>query len=166
MANQRSGVTSRGSRVEHYVLAILLALLATTISWLFPSFSRREAKTQPVNPIVFAHRGLPFTWMVTVHRTGSAAPWEIQDPGFHPVGFVRDVLTWSLVGLTCFALRDRRRRRKQGRRRKGGLCGRCGHDLRGNVSGRCPECGMPFHDEASNTPAPGLDGVAGSTRRH
>jgi len=27
------------------------------------------------------------------------------------------------------------------RRRRGGRCTTCGYDLRGNVTGRCPECG-------------------------
>lgn len=31
--------------------------------------------------------------------------------------------------------------RRRDARRAAGLCIRCGYDLRGNVSGRCPECG-------------------------
>jgi hypothetical protein len=30
------------------------------------------------------------------------------------------------------------------------LCGNCGYDLTGNVSGKCPECGMP----TTQKPAP------------
>ncbi len=33
--------------------------------------------------------------------------------------------------------------RRLRRRRARGQCLRCGYDLRGNVSGRCPECGVP-----------------------
>lgn len=38
-------------------------------------------------------------------------------------------------------------RRLKGRRRRG-LCEQCGYDLRGNVSGVCPECGRRVGDEA------------------
>ena len=31
---------------------------------------------------------------------------------------------------------------RRNRRRKRGLCVQCGYNLTGNVSGRCPECGM------------------------
>ncbi len=34
------------------------------------------------------------------------------------------------------------RKRRGDARRGAGLCIRCGYDLRGNVSGRCPECGV------------------------
>jgi hypothetical protein len=34
------------------------------------------------------------------------------------------------------------------RRRLRGCCRRCGYDLTGNVSGRCPECGTAIHAEA------------------
>ena len=36
-------------------------------------------------------------------------------------------------------------------RRQGGLCVRCGYDLRANESGRCPECGAKA---AAKRPAP------------
>lgn len=41
--------------------------------------------------------------------------------------------------LLVFAFYDGRARW----RRQGGLCVRCGYDLRANESGRCPECGAP-----------------------
>ncbi len=31
------------------------------------------------------------------------------------------------------------------RRREPGVCGKCGYDLTGNVSGVCPECGTEIH---------------------
>ncbi|HPM24330.1 MAG TPA: hypothetical protein PLP66_10530 [Phycisphaerae bacterium] len=30
------------------------------------------------------------------------------------------------------------------RKHRRGICARCGYDLTGNVSGRCPECGTPL----------------------
>jgi hypothetical protein len=35
-----------------------------------------------------------------------------------------------------------RRRRRERRRFRAGLCGACGYDLTGNVTGVCPECGQ------------------------
>ena len=43
------------------------------------------------------------------------------------------VLTYVLIS----------RRHFREARRSAGLCLRCGYDLRGNVSGACPECGTP-----------------------
>lgn len=40
------------------------------------------------------------------------------------------------------------------RRRKKGLCIHCGYNLRGNVTGICPECSTPFEP----TRSPGKDG--------
>ena len=37
----------------------------------------------------------------------------------------------------------RRRKHRGGRRLRLGHCPHCGYDLRGNVSGMCPECGAP-----------------------
>lgn len=53
---------------------------------------------------------------------------------------------WSLVLLSGVPTvwlwyRDRRRRH--------GLCANCGYDLRGSVSGVCPECGTPPPSAAS-----------------
>jgi hypothetical protein len=41
---------------------------------------------------------------------------------------------WPVLAFICGPLRRRRRRKK-------GLCVRCGYNLTGNVSGTCPECG-------------------------
>ena len=43
---------------------------------------------------------------------------------------------WPVLAV-CFGPVRRYRRRRRGR------CVTCGYDLRGNVSGRCPECGTP-----------------------
>jgi len=40
----------------------------------------------------------------------------------------------TLLASVALSLRKRRRKR----------CRTCGHDLTGNVSGRCPECGEPI----------------------
>ncbi len=47
------------------------------------------------------------------------------------------VFLFLVLPATVVAVRSVRRRRRRDR----GLCERCGYDLRGSVSGRCPECG-------------------------
>ncbi len=61
------------------------------------------------------------------------------------------VVRWGILGLNAvvccllgggfFYLRHRRRLSIANRRRRSGLCVKCGYNLTGNVSGRCPECG-------------------------
>ena len=67
--------------------------------------------------------------------------------------------TWPLA-LTAFAaagayagVRFARYARAElpAERRRRGLCVACGYDLRGNVSGACPECGTP-HEAAGFPP--------------
>jgi hypothetical protein len=57
-------------------------------------------------------------------------------------------LPWSLpvvlavvAGGAYWGYRSQRPITLQQRRRAGGQCLSCGYDLRGNVSGVCPECG-------------------------
>lgn len=52
------------------------------------------------------------------------------------------------LGSVLFFWRARRRRRD-------GVCRKCGYLLIGLTSPRCPECGMPF--EAARTPAPPVE---------
>jgi hypothetical protein len=45
--------------------------------------------------------------------------------------------TLVLAGLACFFHRRHKRTA-----RSPGICQNCGYDLQGNISGRCPECGV------------------------
>jgi hypothetical protein len=54
-----------------------------------------------------------------------------------PYGF----LVAAACALPLARLWAWRRRRRDRRRLRKGLCRRCGYDLRGNASGVCPECG-------------------------
>ena len=47
-----------------------------------------------------------------------------------------------VAGVLSVAVSERRDARRL-RRVKRGLCEWCGYDLTGNVSGVCPECGVP-----------------------
>jgi hypothetical protein len=68
-----------------------------------------------------------------------------------PVG---SVAHWQVVAATAVlpagwaSLRGRRAWVRR-RRKAMGLCLRCGYDLRGNVSGTCPECGSSVGRKAS-----------------
>ena len=50
-------------------------------------------------------------------------------------------LIWGCIAIVLTYHRRERRRRD---RRERGLCAKCSYDLTGNVSGICPECGMPI----------------------
>jgi hypothetical protein len=49
---------------------------------------------------------------------------------------------WAVLGVFGLWLWEQPAEVRQ-RRRRTGLCSRCGYDLTGNVSGVCPECGTP-----------------------
>lgn len=53
-------------------------------------------------------------------------------------GFGLNVLVFTAAWLVILVVPKESRRT---RRRRRGLCERCGYDLRGNAEGRCPECG-------------------------
>ena len=63
-------------------------------------------------------------------------------------GFIQFIAFMSIPSVMSLAvfggltqLLARLRRAKGNRRRKKGLCLKCGYNLKGNVSGVCPECG-------------------------
>ena len=85
--------------------------------------------------------------LVAFNRAGPRYYWLFV-PLPEPVGWA----FWHVAPLLltvaplCFllgVLALARARRLRAAARRAGLCERCGYDLRGNVSGRCPECGTP-----------------------
>lgn len=120
---------------------------STTVSW----NSTYDA------PQALAENGIRFAGFKAVHSVQHAEGhppyllWYISRTVTVPVWFPIVVLspypTWALF---IVPLRRRRRKRK-------GLCLRCGYDLTGNVSGSCSECGMAtphtamFDDPATPT---------------
>jgi hypothetical protein len=58
-------------------------------------------------------------------------------------------LLLSCVGAVAALARAPARRYRRSRR---GLCLNCGYDLRGNVSGVCPECGRPVATRVNSAP--------------
>ena len=68
-------------------------------------------------------------------------------------GYIAMLLAPCLSGLNVlFEMRRRIRKRETALREARiaeGLECKCGYDLTGNVSGRCPECGAPVVDQSS-----------------
>ena len=56
---------------------------------------------------------------------------------------VIEAIADSLFGVFGRPGSEAREARTRRLRSKQGLCAYCGYDLRGNVSGVCPECGAP-----------------------
>ena len=87
--------------------------------------------------------GVTTSWTTDPAPVGATTTW-----GFHfdfedyPAWLVRVPLWFpaTLAGILP-AARGWRRVRRVRRARLIGHCARCGHDLTGNVSGACPECG-------------------------
>lgn len=73
-------------------------------------------------------------------------------PGPSPVIWTIRAPMWPIAALFAVALPgiELAHRLRRHRRRKMGLCIKCGYDLRGSED-RCPECGTPF-DEAATGP--------------
>lgn len=62
-------------------------------------------------------------------------PSEADLPPCHMMLLIGLSGTWTVIEFVMA------RRAKQRSWALSGCCGRCGYDLTGNVSGRCPECG-------------------------
>lgn len=77
-----------------------------------------------------------FFWGVIVWEAGCRAA---RTRDFSAVGVVIATCAWLVWVPIAIELASRFRERHT--RRQRGLCERCGYDLRGNTSGRCPECG-------------------------
>jgi hypothetical protein len=88
-----------------------------------------------------------YTWPTILPAPSPTAPVM----GYGPRQLFRiDLPSWTACAvagpliLLAFLLRPRIRRRV-------GHCGRCGYNLAGNVSGRCPECGQAVKAEGEPT---------------
>lgn len=104
---------------------------------------------------------------VTVHNAAHIWGWieQVRSPTARDDIRLR-VSLWA-VAAVLFALAVLPWCMKRVRRRlwpPPGVCARCGYDLTGNVSGRCPECGTPIKDGASRKLGP-LPTVEDADRR-
>ncbi len=75
----------------------------------------------------------PEVMTVKVHQV----VWVPKHFPMPPVAFIPLWIPLLVVSIPICTLWYRDRRAPQGR------CRKCGYDLTGNVSGVCPECGMP-----------------------
>ena len=76
-------------------------------------------------------------------------------------GAVADVLIWSVLALIVAKAANRIRAfYRQRKAERVGRCQQCGYDLRGCVSGRCSECGLPYDRHKFGAGAPESSRVA------
>lgn len=80
--------------------------------------------------------------------------WIRISPRTMPPSHVMLVVPVLLSTAHCIALVRRRRQkrrekieRRRAARLRAGLCPRCEYNLTGNISGRCPECGVAVERE-------------------
>ena len=85
------------------------------------------APTYSVRPTLMEYNELDIDWLPSVERGFSRAYTAVRVPLWIPLATLAAVTWW---------LGWRRRRFPAGH------CQTCGYNLTGNVSGRCPECGM------------------------
>lgn len=83
-----------------------------------------------------------YQWTLNVHVISSPYWAVIAALGLLPVVMVLPWLTWS----------------RRVKREAGGLCVKCGYDLRAS-QGRCPECGTPFATRAAPSSSPARVGA-------
>ena len=76
------------------------------------------------------------TGWVRVQDSAAPAFWSLEAVLHPPNPFWIPVLVFGAATALLWYM-DRRRV-------PSGHCRKCGYDLTGNVSGRCPECGTPF----------------------
>ena len=95
-------------------------------------------------------RGRAETWLFAP-AVAPVAVWDVtRDPRTYKWPTVAAVDgSYAACFAATLALRraSGRESRRAGRRRKG-LCTECGYDLTGNVSGKCPECGVHVNPKA------------------
>lgn len=89
-------------------------------------------------PEIIPSRNLGFTtWTSPIVRLSTTDDSQGGERGVvMPAWFLAAV--FAALPLRLFIVRWRK-----WRRRGTGCCERCGYDLTGNISGRCPECGKP-----------------------
>lgn len=102
-----------------------------------------DVQTVPGNALI---RKVPRGWAVNAQPVELV--WDWRHPAYDFPGFTGGrVPLW--LPFVLFALYPTiafiRGPVRRYRRRKRGLCLRCGYDLRGNTSGICPECGKPLN---------------------
>jgi len=76
-------------------------------------------------------------------NTGCALDWGTVVPGGNKFLLIPLYVPLFVLALPTAFLWGRDRRPEPGHRQK------CGYDLTGNVSGRCPECGTPVPDTSA-----------------
>jgi hypothetical protein len=103
------------------------------------TFNLRDCRVVPGAPLVGDYRspGLGFRYQKVCD--GRYAAGTFVERNYYVPGWF--LLAVSLPYPVTWLARRVRRPSLRERRLRAGLCLQCGYDLRGNVSGTCPECG-------------------------
>jgi hypothetical protein len=102
--------------------------------------------TEIADPIRATGRGARWRWTFLPYRVSMDLRTELRQgsqvtyvPGLlHVVVVPLPLLLLTILAGTAYAFWRARRRPERGH------CAGCGYDLTGNLSGRCPECGMVY----------------------
>ncbi len=107
-------------------------------------------------------------FVASLDPAGRVTAWHALPPSINSPNLTgrRATFRWTRYQIPLWPLalpalpalwvlsRDTLRACRKARRRRRGLCLRCGYDLTGNVSGRCPECGTACGLRAIDAPSP------------
>jgi hypothetical protein len=124
-------------------------------AWWFPELlrCRSDDERKQLFDLFNRRRGQFWTWQIVTTGLAIGAASAIGDltlGRWMRVEWVRIALFMLVAGgvgagVSLLRLRPLRRYlREQLHARGVAICVRCGYDLTGNVSGRCPECGQPM----------------------
>ncbi len=117
-----------------------LWLAASSFGWPFRCLSVTVFRTEPSADFEIAEGS---SGVILVDPAYRPPKWEMTPPRVFPLtvepaGLVLNMATYSLMWVTAVRAAGGCRGLI---RRRGGRCAKCGYDLRGSESGRCPECG-------------------------
>ncbi len=125
-------VSSRSLSVEYVGNANYFLLTMGTMHW-YDGVNPSAQKGWAVHSVSASSRAPWPLWL----RSGCLWPSVAQNPGRASVIYIPLWLPFLIVMIPTALLWWRDRRLPPGH------CQRCGYNLTGNVSGRCPECGDP-----------------------
>jgi predicted RNA-binding Zn-ribbon protein involved in translation (DUF1610 family) len=138
---RRRAATQAATGLAVFVMSVAVASCVLRVDW------EGGALTAAIS------KGAVYLWWEPQGRGYDARGWVVSRSSGRPdwwpywqsdrFGRYFGWLPLWLPGIACAACAGVLRV-TQGRTQARGMCGRCGYNLTGNVSGVCPECGTPI----------------------